>query len=78
MPSKLFCRGIFPQVQHRIIRFNMKKIICLVTLVCAASAWLIVGACEITTCDSFVTFVGILNLIAALEYFYRSFVNKSK
>lgn len=56
----------------------MKKIICLVALVCAALAWLIVGVCEITTCDSFVIFVGILNLIAALEYFYRSFVNKSK
>ena len=56
----------------------MKKIIFLFTLLCAASAWLIVGVCEITTCDSFVTFVGILNLIAALEYFYRSFVNKSK
>lgn len=56
----------------------MKKILCLVTLVCMALAWLVVGACEITTCDSFVTFIGILHLIIALEYFYSSFVKKSK
>lgn len=54
----------------------MKKILCLVTLVCMALAWLVVGACEITTCDSFVIFIGILHVIMALEYFYNKFVRK--